>query len=243
MHPELNAFVRSASCRGCHAPEQLEQSVVVAKSYPAIRFSHAAHRVNCTTCHSEHSKLPRMADCADCHESSRQVSAAFRMSNCGTCHLETTKPGVVLTSFSRNVRPASHNGAFRVHHEDAASAAGANCFACHQNMVASSSARNQCVSCHSTMKPVSHTARWQDSIHGKYAALDRATCATCHTSESCSRCHNELPRSHVPLPLFKAGGHATLAMMDTRSCFTCHTYQNTCSTCHVNSLRPNIVQR
>src|SRR5215472_3241548 len=38
MHPEMNAFVRTASCRGCHAPEQLEPSVVVAKSYPAIRF-------------------------------------------------------------------------------------------------------------------------------------------------------------------------------------------------------------
>ena len=26
------------------------------------------------------------------------------------------------------------------------------------------------------MKPVSHTARWKDDIHGQYAAIDRATC-------------------------------------------------------------------
>ncbi len=242
MRPELNGFVRTANCRGCHAPEKLEQTSAPVPRLP-IRFSHASHRVDCGSCHADFAKLPRMADCAGCHESSRRVSAALRMSKCDACHQETARPGAIITSFSRSARPASHNGAFRVHHEDAASAAGANCFACHQNVVASAAARNQCVACHMTMKPASHTARWKDDIHGKYAALDRATCATCHSSESCSRCHNELPRSHVPLPVFKAGGHAGLAMMNTRACFTCHTFQNTCTTCHVNSLRPGSLRQ
>ena len=67
-------------------------------------------------------------------------------------------------------------------------------------------------------------------------ALDRTSCTTCHTAAYCSDCHNELPRSHNPLPLFKAGGHAFPAKLDLRSCFTCHTFQNTCSECHVNQI-------
>jgi hypothetical protein len=88
------------------------------------------------------------------------------------------------------------------------------------------------------MKPASHTARWKEDIHGKYAAIDRTTCATCHRADYCVDCHNELPRSHVPLPQFTGGGHATLALLDTRACLTCHTFQNTCSLCHTGGLTP-----
>jgi hypothetical protein len=97
-------------------------------------------------------------------------------------------------------------------------------------------AKAQCVECHQVMRPVSHTAPWKEDTHGKYAALDRTTCAMCHNVEYCSSCHNELPRSHVPLPLFKAGAHATLAMLDQRSCLTCHTFRNTCASCHTSQL-------
>jgi hypothetical protein len=90
--------------------------------------------------------------------------------------------------------------------------------------------------CHAVMKPASHTARWKDDLHGKYAALDRTTCATCHQADYCIRCHNEVPRSHEPLPVFAGGGHATLALLDTRSCLTCHTFQNTCAQCHTGGL-------
>jgi hypothetical protein len=87
------------------------------------------------------------------------------------------------------------------------------------------------------MLPISHTARWRDDTHGKYAAIDRESCSTCHVTDFCSRCHNELPRSHIPLPPFKNGGHAKLAMMDKRSCLTCHTYQDTCAECHAPQQR------
>ena len=87
------------------------------------------------------------------------------------------------------------------------------------------------------MRPVSHTARWKDDVHGKYAAFDRTTCATCHTADSCVRCHNQLPRSHAPLAIFKNGGHTALAIANERSCLTCHTFQNTCAACHKRVLR------
>jgi len=252
MKPELSKFLRTAGCRGCHNPEELDQPrLAVANVWDKIRFSHATHfearpdfKMDCTTCHTEVPKsatlvnakatLPRMVDCASCHDTSKKIAAAHRTSNCAACHLDalTTTASFVPTNFNRNVKPAFHTDAFRQNHATMAGAADAKCFACHQNSLPSASAKQQCVSCHLIMKPMSHTARWRDDIHGKYAALDRQTCATCHAADYCNRCHNETPASHVPLPLFKNGGHANLAMLNERSCLTCHTYQNTCSECH-----------
>lgn len=247
IQPELSPFLRTAGCRGCHNPEALEAGGSTARvRYRSIRFSHAAHKVNCATCHAGmpgsadlgDQPLPTMTACANCHLSSRLVPAAYRIANCAGCHLDTRQPDLLAASFNPNVRPPSHTEAFRLHHEGAASAGDAKCFACHQNVVPSAAAREQCNSCHLIMRPASHTARWKDDIHGKYAALDRQTCATCHTTDYCSRCHNELPNSHLPLPVFKNGGHATLAVLNRRSCFTCHTFQNTCAACHASALTP-----
>jgi hypothetical protein len=176
-------------------------------------------------------KLPGMLDCVGCHETSRRLGAQFRMSNCTLCHLD--KPsGPLPASHNNNVRPPSHNASFRIQHQDQAAAPDAKCFACHASVTPDAIAGNRCVSCHQVMKPVSHTPRWRDDIHGRYAALDRTVCATCHVADYCSRCHNELPRTHVPLALFKNGAHARLAMLDQRACMTCHTFENTCASCH-----------
>ena len=262
VKPNLSPALDSQSCRGCHTPEEIENpgftkgrrmiaQPVISGKYIAINFSHIAHfkakdeySLNCTTCHYEvprstslaNLSLPKMLDCVDCHDTSKKIAAEFRMSNCSTCHAGTVAGIVEPASHTRNVKPAFHTESFRVHHEQEASAADAKCFVCHQNVTPSIAAKNQCVSCHLVMKPASHTARWKDDIHGKFAALDRTECATCHTADSCSRCHNELPRSHVPLPLFKTGAHARVAMLDVRACLTCHTFQNTCAECHTRGL-------
>jgi len=172
-----------------------------------------------------------MLDCVACHNTSRKIA------DCQTCHLEAVA-GPAPPSHNAAVKPPSHTENFRVHHQEEASAPNAKCFACHQNVSPSLAAKNQCVSCHQVMKPASHTARWKDDIHGQFAALDRTACATCHAADYCSRCHNELPRSHQPLPLFKAGAHAQPAMLNQRACMTCHTFQNTCANCHLRSLVP-----
>ena len=252
---ELTSFLRTAGCRGCHNPESLDQPpTAIATVWDKIRFNHATHfearpdfRMDCTTCHYEVPKsttlvnakltLPKMVDCAACHDSSKKIAAAHRTSNCAACHLDalTTSASFVPTNFNRNVKPEFHTDDFRQHHATMAAAPDAKCFACHQNSVPSSNAKAQCVSCHLVMEPVSHTARWRDDIHGKFAAIDRQSCATCHAADYCIRCHNELPNSHVPLPLFRNGGHANLAMLNERSCLTCHTFQNTCSECHAQT--------
>jgi hypothetical protein len=241
IHPNL-----TTGCRGCHAPEEIETASFKGGPQLAwrnIEFSHAAHfrsqKMECAGCHESvfasaslaTLKLPGMLECVRCHETSRRLGAEFRMSNCGLCHLERPS-GPLPASHNNNVRPPSHNESFRLQHHDQAATPTAKCFACHLNVTPNAVAGNRCASCHQVMKPASHTARWQDDIHGRYAALDRTACATCHTADYCSRCHNELPRTHVPLALFKNGAHARLAMLDQRACMTCHTFENTCASCH-----------
>jgi hypothetical protein len=249
IRPALNTSMNTSDCRGCHAPEETESRSPAV--YVNLRFSHAAHfihreqfRLDCTTCHAEMPRsttrsmqaLPAMIDCVGCHDTNKTMPAAFRMSNCQTCHIEQ-KSGAVPTSHSRDAKPPSHTETFRRRHEEEASSPGAKCFVCHVNQQPSASAKDQCTACHQAMRPASHTVRWRDDLHGHYAAMDRVSCATCHTADTCSRCHNELPASHVPLALFKGGAHARPAMLNERSCLTCHTFQNTCSECHTRTAK------
>jgi hypothetical protein len=270
MKPQLTAELTASGCRGCHTPEEIEnpgftearrftgQRQISNGKYVDIAFSHLPHfksreqfDLNCTTCHYEIPKstsianlsLPKMLDCVQCHDSARAVKAEFRMSNCKSCHSDTVTASVIPTSHTKNVKPDFHTEAFRRNHESEAAAANAKCSVCHLNVTPSVAAKVQCDSCHQAMRPVSHTARWKDDLHGKYAALDRTECAVCHTAAYCSDCHNELPRSHQPLPLFKAGAHAIPAQLDMRSCLTCHTFQNTCSECHLNKVVQNAAPR
>jgi hypothetical protein len=267
MKPMLTADLTTEGCRGCHTPEEIENPgfsearrfagahTTTTGKYVDISFSHVAHfnvkdkfDLHCTTCHyaiptstSINSlTLPKMLDCVQCHDSARAIKAEFRMSNCKTCHADTASlTAATPNSHTVNVKPDFHTEAFRLNHSGEAVAPDAKCFVCHQNVSPSVAAKVQCDSCHAVMLPKNHTSRWKDDLHGKYAALDRTSCATCHTAAYCSDCHNELPRSHNPLPLFKAGGHAFPAKLELRACFTCHTFQNTCSECHINSIASN----
>jgi Cytochrome c7 and related cytochrome c len=262
--PQLTAALDATGCSGCHTPQEIENpgfteqrrlitQTAVSGKYIDIKFTHVAHfaakekfNLDCTTCHYAVPRstslanltLPSMTDCVACHDTSKAIRAEARMSNCQTCHADTVNGLFTPASHTRNIKPVSHNEGFRFHHEEAASSPEGNCYVCHQNFTSSVSGANQCTACHQVMRPASHTARWKEDIHGKYAGADRASCATCHQADYCVRCHNELPRSHEPLPVFAGGAHATLALLDTRACFTCHTFQNTCSECHTNQLTP-----
>lgn len=258
ISPNLTAASDTADCRGCHNPEEIENpgytkdrafvaDHVVSGVHVNLHFSHVAHfrnrdkyDLNCTTCHYAIPRstsfadlsLPQMLDCVECHHTDKDMPAQFRMSNCNTCHIEV-RTGPVPASHSSDVKPPFHNESFRLQHETAASEPGAKCYVCHTNVSPSTSAEGQCDSCHQVIRPQSHTVRWRDDIHGKHAALDRTSCASCHTADTCVRCHNLLPRSHTPLALFKAGAHADLAMLEQRACFTCHTFDDTCAPCHL----------
>lgn len=245
FHPRFDLAGKATECTGCHSTGEMPAGHMPAGRYPGIQFSHGVHlrvraewKMNCVTCHAAIAsstrmatlKLPTMLDCVVCHDTSKRAPAAAWMSNCGLCHVEPVGP--LPADHRRGVKPPSHTESFAKNHGAEAARADAKCFACHQNIDPTAAAKNQCVACHQVMRPVSHTARWKDEVHGKYAAIDRATCAVCHQVDYCGRCHSELPRSHVPLALFKNGGHATRALLDQRACLTCHTFQNTCVSCH-----------
>jgi hypothetical protein len=253
MKPMLSPTSTTADCQGCHNPQAIENPTlrkisvpadIVTGSYKKIRFSHQYHfehrgklDMNCTSCHSgvPHSaslatlELPGMAACGTCH--SQQLAANKRMDNCATCHANP-QTGVALVEYSRWVKPAFHDESFRQKHPSWARNPGAQCYICHTGVSSTATPDQRCEQCHRTMKPASHTVRWRDDVHGKFAALDRETCATCHVSDTCVRCHNQTPRSHQPLAFFKGGAHARLAMLNERSCFVCHTFANTCAECH-----------
>jgi hypothetical protein len=248
IRPRLNAATTTGDCRACHSPEEIEKPSAQAASnlWPYIEFSHRVHlrsgqreTADCITCHrtvavsASRATLsrPAMLECVGCHEAGRRLGAQFQLSNCGLCHRDGVE-GALPASHNSNVRPVSHNQSFRVQHREQAAAADAKCFACHSSVSPNAVAGSQCVACHQVTRPVSHTARWKDDIHGRYAALDRVACATCHTADYCSRCHNELPRTHVPLALFKNGAHARPAKLDQRACLTCHTFESSCASCH-----------
>jgi hypothetical protein len=232
-----------------------------AKFLPAVRdlkFSHSKHLtdsknvgISCETCHIgidqktsvTQLSLPSMWDCTVCHESAR-TSPDFRISKCSVCHTQISA-GSKPRSHTLTERPYDHNAAFRTRHAEAARAPGAKCAFCHEFVAGPTSAvagftrteerllpSGNCDECHSVMKPRSHTIRWQQDIHGRMAAMNRANCAVCHQPDYCERCHNIRPRSHNPLRAFVNGGHRFLAQMNQRSCFTCHQYNVTCERCH-----------
>jgi len=251
IRPNLSAASTTRDCRGCHSPEEIEKPSI--RTGPGvwsnIEFSHQVHlqakpqqRLDCLTCHRSvpisvsRATLgtlgtPTMLDCVGCHEAGRRLGVQFQMSNCGLCHRNGVQ-GAVPANHNSNVRPPSHNPGFRVQHREQAAAPDARCYACHTSVSPNAKSGNQCVSCHEVARPASHTQRWRDDIHGRYAALDRVACATCHTADYCSRCHNELPRTHVPLALFKNGAHARPAKLNQRACLTCHTFESSCASCH-----------
>ena len=74
--------------------------------------------------------------------------------------------------------------------------------------------------------PRNHTNYWRQRGHGLTAQLDRMSCATCHRTDACERCHQEvLPRSHRGM---WGGGQNT-------HCLSCHfpvETQGNCVTCH-----------
>jgi Cytochrome c7 and related cytochrome c len=262
--PQLTAALDAAGCQGCHSPQEIENpgftkerrmitQTQVSGKLVDIKFTHVAHfavrdrfNLDCTTCHYgipestslSTLSLPAMVDCVSCHDTSKSMRAEFRMSNCQTCHATTVQGLFTPASHTRNVKPISHTESFRFTHAGPAAEPNATCFVCHQNFTSSARSTDSCSGCHAVLKPATHTARWKDDLHGKYASAERASCATCHSSDYCVRCHNELPRSHEPLPVFAGGAHATLALLDTRSCLTCHTFQNTCAECHTSQLTP-----
>jgi len=216
-----------------------------------LPFNHGRHirtrdgsAIDCVTCHTSMLEsrevggplsLPTMKECASCHESAALVRQAYLIENCQLCHqtIRAEMRPLARDGFSPAI---VHTESFRRHHADAARAEDSQCRFCH--IETARAGQDNCAGCHSAMRPRSHrVVRFDETTHGRLAAMDRRACVSCHTSDFCSRCHNIPPRSHTPLAFFAAGGHRNLAIINLRSCLTCHTFENTCMECHESRLR------
>lgn len=220
-----------------------------------------------------------VGQCLDCH-GLKGPHVDVASTACATCHVRLTDaPGLTREVIARFPKPQSHNAPDFLlgGHGKAAQVAGitsgpnaiaASCATCHS--------RNLCITCHvnapespvilalalddrtptyATTKPVppSHaTAAWLGA-HGREAQRADATCATCHTRESCMSCHVGVPsRVIAALPAAGPGralgarmarakppshtqqfreGHGPLASASPRTCETCHE-RSMCLECH-----------
>ncbi len=232
--------------------EAAHSSLSQGESYEEVLpFPHGSHvetldgmMIQCETCHESvlerasldlGLELPAMTVCASCHDSAAKVGKDNKTENCSLCHSEIRED--LVPELAELVAPVAHTPSFLRDHEMQAHESADYCNFCHD--LTHSAGSDNCADCHSIMQPESHLAvRFNETTHGRLAAMDREQCATCHVVDFCSSCHNLPPRSHNPLPLFAGGGlHRDLAAFNLRSCLTCHTYEDTCSQCHAQTLR------
>lgn len=221
---------------------------------------------------------PSAPQCVACHTGGRGSHLTLPDTACATCHLPLARAvGLSKAAIARFPKPPSHSAAdfmtAQGHGAEAQHTAGGghvaqSCATCH--------ARDFCVSCHvnapetptiqalapdprslvlpHTLKaPASHSTAAFETRHGALAGRNAATCATCHTRESCLTCH----RAEAPaaaLALYQAGPgravgavttdakpashvagwktqHGPVASATLRSCTSCHARVE-CLTCH-----------
>lgn len=212
--------------------------------------------------------------CIDCHGyDAPHVDVPSEA--CATCHVRLTDaPGLTRDDIGRFPKPRSHDAPNFVlggHGKLAKGPGGpsgpnavsASCATCH--------ARNLCLTCHvnapespviralavderspvyalSQPVPPSHAAPGFLRTHGRDAQRAGATCAVCHTQESCSTCHvGTTPRAITALsaagPGRAPGAKVTRAPPAThtpefrdRHASEANARPTTCETCHVRPM-------
>lgn len=222
--------------------------------------------IQCLECHADvlskasinsYAPLPTMNDCSSCHGNVKKISKDGLMDNCVLCHREVNTN---LLPFSTALEklpnesnlnrlgartnksmPIDHTATFRLNHREAAKQPNNRCASCHIGVDRIND--QNCSSCHNIMQPRSHMPlRFKEIDHGRFAAMSRSNCATCHSTEFCARCHSLLPRDHQPLGIFAGGTHKFKARANMRACLTCHTFENTCQPCHVADANGPIIR-
>lgn len=181
-----------------------------------ILFSHADHAcsLECDACHDdpdaprdESRPLQAKAECMGCHQERARPDAS-----CATCHRDVDENW--LPPSHQHNWPHRHGGVVRMGSDASVDA----CELCHDPVAS-------CAACHHNQAPADHGHHFRTRGHGIAAAIDRARCATCHTQDSCTQCHQTTrPRSH------RAGFGETA----NRHCVGCHlpVQDNGCAACH-----------
>jgi hypothetical protein len=214
-----------------------------------------------------------VGQCLDCHRL-EPPHVDVPSTACATCHVRLTDAsGLTREDIAAFPKPASHDdpGFLLGGHGKAAKGPGAagptaisaSCATCH--------ARNLCLTCHvnapespviqalaldprspvytaSLPVPPSHAEAGFLRSHGRLAQRGAASCASCHTRQSCTTCHvGSAPSTIAALP--DAGPERAAGAHVTREAPPSHTWDfrehhgaeanarpQTCETCHTRSM-------
>jgi hypothetical protein len=250
-----------------------------------LRFDHLVHDavlaaasdppLECTFCHTA-AGAPRMAvqppipeQCFSCH--AHPATDHFVDAECSVCHTPLAETRLAAQRLAALPVPESHTREdfLASLHGELAALSIESCATCHT--------REQCMGCHIAEPrtaqlpgaagdrfeppviaaayplPASHLDPAWQRLHGEVASA--ASCASCHTQESCMACHRpplpagigELPSARAVtapgavvlrrmpethLSPFFATRHGALAAARPQTCTTCHDWQTTCAACH-----------
>jgi hypothetical protein len=234
----------------------------------------------------------RPETCLTCH--AHRATAHLTDAACASCHVNLPRAaGLTAEAIAALPRPPSHDSDYVLaHKQDAerrAQNGGGSCQVCHT--------RESCAACHvnasrvpaivalerdprgaqlATARPVvypeppSHGTADFTRAHGGLMAANPASCASCHSRESCLTCHRTEERVGLVagMPRRVRGGapgvdltglrppghlpnfatqHQAAAASGEATCASCHTPRY-CSTCHMGAAAPafhgeNFVQR
>lgn len=275
-------------CANCHDGDQLPRVAWTGPGpTPSnLDFTHPGHpELDCVSCHQQPDARIAMAvegpipsQCFQCHAPDAEEHYAFEV-DCAQCHLPLAEATDLPTSWVADLpRPAWHGAVdFLVTHGELARSE-ADCATCH--------ARESCERCHlapeavpaiaglardprvATLvadqpgewpEPPSHQREEWVFEHAGDARRDIATCASCHTRESCETCHGQgRPEVASALPRARPDGprgvtiarampvghdetffdrHGTAAAIGVPDCAACHA-EKECVACHDGVQRP-----
>ncbi len=269
--------------RSREVPEQQDRSKL-------IKFSHQFHvkeaGIGCADCHeggtastlASDNLLSKKANCQSCHE--EQLA-----NNCTYCH--TSADQATYVAFETPQRELLFNHMSHVNDQkiacetchqgldqmtlatDKSLPTMTTCTTCHDDVKAT----NACEACHTNfaaLRPKEHNRSDFVKEHKRFARLADASCAQCHTQETCQDCHVQAglqaqgddgrdlvsPRSSRITANDRAQGmaltkvhdlnfrftHAVAASAKTAQCTSCHNAQDFCSTCHAAGGNVNQLQ-
>ena len=234
-------FPSPETCAGCHNGTDAK---VVTWTGPSrtpsnLRFQHVAHDQRARAAGDS-------LDCLGCHGVGADRGA---------------RPWMVVQR-----APPPECIACHAHQAPAHLAASARCENCHVPLVRAVALSDSAIA--RFPKPPSHDdPRWI-SAHKPASATEQARCATCHTAESCARCHVNVatlgaaaslgsdarvarlvrgrppvypvPASHADQAFVSR--HGALAKSTIGACANCHAQQS-CTACHIGRLGANVISR
>ncbi len=262
------------------AQSRSDRRVSTGEAFPHAR--HARMFTSCEGCHANvanparDSIFPTEAVCSNCHNGTDAKSVVWKQ--------PPTPAGQSLLKFSHRshfVRDSASSQCTSCHGSslqnpgfmDVVPAQAAPCLSCHTQSASSHyDNANTCTTCHvelvqattltiaavrSLPRPRSHDAANFVEAHSSGTSAQRAQCATCHTRESCMRCHPNaasvpqiaslgedarvkevvstlLPKYPTPDTHSRDGfsdSHGAEAKAGVASCANCHT-RPSCETCH-----------